>query len=482
MKKVRTRFAPSPTGYMHIGNLRTALYEYLLAKANGGDFILRIEDTDQERYVEGAIDLIYKTMHETGLAYDEGPDIGGDFGPYVQSERRDIYKKYAEQLVELGGAYYCFCDDDTLHEMREAQKSAGQTPKYDGRCKNLTPEEIQEKLASGVPYVIRQKIPSEGQTSFDDAVYGRITVENAELDENVLLKSDGLPTYNFANVVDDHLMEITHVVRGSEYLSSTPKYNLLYDSFGWEKPVYVHVSQIVKEGGVKYSKRNGDPSYEDFINMGYLKDALINFIALLGWSPGGEEEIYSLDELCRVFSVHGISKSPAVFDFKKLDWMNGEYIRKLTPEEFYEHAKPYIDQAVKSETADKKYLATLLQKRCEKFSDIPENLAFVDQVQDYEPDLYFSKKMKTNAETAKEYLPVIKTILEQTEDWTEQGVYDALMEYVNEKGIKNGLLMSPLRVALSGQRVTPGGGCEIACIIGKEETLSRLDMAIEKLR
>ena len=307
-------------------------------------------------------------------------------------------------------------------------------------------------------------------------------MENAELDENVLLKSDGLPTYNFANVVDDHLMEITHVVRGSEYLSSTPKYNLLYDSFGWEKPVYVHVSQIVKEGGVKYSKRNGDPSYEDFINMGYLKDALINFIALLGWSPGGEEEIYSLDELCRVFSVHGISKSPAVFDFKKLDWMNGEYIRKLTPEEFYEHAKPYIDQAVKSETADKKYLATLLQKRCEKFSDIPENLAFVDQVQDYEPDLYFSKKMKTNAETAKEYLPVIKTILEQTEDWTEQGIYDALMEYVNEKGIKNGLLMSPLRVALSGQRVTPGGGCEIACIIGKEETLSRLDMAIEKLR
>ena len=396
MTKVRTRFAPSPTGYMHIGNLRTALYAYLLAKANGGDFILRIEDTDQERYVDGAVDLIFKTMKETGLIHDEGPDIGGPYGPYIQSERRNIYKEYAQKLVELGGAYYCFCDKERLDALRAQQEAAKVMPKYDGHCARLSKEEIEEKLAAGVPYVIRQKIPRRGTTTFHDEIFGKITVDNATLDDNVLLKSDGLPTYNFANVIDDHLMNITHIIRGSEYLSSTPKYNLLYEAFGWEIPTYIHVSPVMKDAHKKLSKREGDASYEDFINKGYLKDAIINYIALLGWSPGGEQEIFTMDELIKAFNLEGISKSPAIFDVQKLNWLNGEYIRKMSSEEFHEMALPYIRQAVKNEAVDTRKISDLLHQRCEKLSDIPEQIDFFDTLPEYSPELYCHKKMKTN--------------------------------------------------------------------------------------
>ena len=378
MTKVRTRFAPSPTGYMHIGNLRTALYAYLIAKHNGGDFILRIEDTDQERYVDGAVDLIYRTMAETGLVHDEGPDIGGAYGPYVQSERLGIYREYAKKLVELGGAYYCFCDKERLDALRAQQEAAKLMPKYDGHCARLSKEEIEEKLKSGVPYVIRQKIPRRGTTTFYDEIYGKISVDNATLDDNILLKSDGYPTYNFANVIDDHLMNITHIIRGSEYLSSTPKYNLLYEAFGWEIPTYIHVSPVMRDAHKKLSKREGDASYEDFINKGYLKEAVLNYIALLGWSPGGEKEIFNLQEMIEAFDIKGISKSPAIFDPQKLDWLNGEYIRKLTPEAFYEKALPYLKQGIKREDIDLAKVAKLLHDRCEKLSDIPEQLDFID--------------------------------------------------------------------------------------------------------
>lgn len=479
-KKVRTRFAPSPTGYMHIGNLRTALYAWLLARKNGGEFILRIEDTDQERYVEGAVDLIYKTLEETGLTHDEGPDVGGDYGPYIQSERRGLYKQYAEKLVELGAAYYCFCDKERLEELRAVQTASKVPPKYDGHCSRLSKEEIEEKLKSGVPYVIRQKIPREGTTSFHDEVFGDITVDNATLDDNVLLKADGLPTYNFANVIDDHLMGITHVIRGSEYLSSTPKYNLLYEAFGWEIPVYIHCSPVMKDAQKKLSKREGDASYEDFINKGYLKDAIINYIALLGWSPGTEQEIFTLEELAQQFDVAGISKSPAIFDVNKLNWMNGEYIRKLSVEAFTEAAMPYYRQAVKREI-DYNMLSSLLHDRTEKFSDIPEQIDFIDAVPEYDNDLYVNKKMKTNEENSKQSLEAILPVLEGVDSWTHDAIHDALFALIEKLGVKNGVVLYPLRVALSGKKFTPGGGVELAELLGKEESIARIKAAIEKL-
>lgn len=479
--KIRTRFAPSPTGYMHVGNLRTALYAYLLSKHDGGDFILRIEDTDQGRYVEGAVDLIYKALKDTGLKHDEGPDIGGPYGPYIQSERRALYKEYAEKLVELGGAYYCFCDKERLDSVREAQEAAKLPPKYDGHCRSLSKEEVEEKLRSGVPYVIRQKIPKTGTTTFHDEVFGDITAPNDTLDDNILLKSDGLPTYNFANVIDDHLMHITHVIRGSEYLSSTPKYNLLYEAFGWEIPKYVHCSPVMKEAGKKLSKREGDASYEDFLAKGYLKDAILNYICLLGWNPGDDREIMSLEEMVEAFSVKGISKSPAIFDVEKLNWMNGEYIRKLSLEEFNKEAEPYYKQAVKR-NVDHMILSECLHDRTEKFSDIPAQLDFIDELPDYEIDLYTHKKMKTNPENSLESLERMLPVLESIDKWDGETIHEKLFELIAEMGVKNGIVLWPLRVALSGKAFTPGGGIELARLLGKDETLARVKKGIEKLK
>lgn len=479
-KVVRTRFAPSPTGFMHIGNLRTALYAWLLAKSQGGQFILRIEDTDQERYVEGAVDLIYRTMADTGLIHDEGPDKDGGYGPYIQSERRGIYKEYAEKLVELGGAYYCFCDKERLDELRAVQTASRMPTKYDGHCANLSKEEVEEKLKSGIPYVIRQKIPRSGTTTFHDEIFGDVTVDNETLDDNVLLKADGLPTYNFANVIDDHLMGITHVIRGNEYLASAPKYNLLYEAFGWEIPKYIHCSPVMRDASRKLSKRDGDASYEDFINKGYLKEAIINYVALLGWSPGTEQEIFTLDELVRAFDVSGISKSPAIFDVNKLNWMNGEYIRKLSLEEFNEKAMPYYKDTVKRDI-DYMFLSSLLHDRTEKFSDIPDNIDFIDALPEYSNELYVHKKMKTNEENSKEALENVLPVLEGLTDWTEEKIHDALFGLIEKLGIKNGLVLYPVRVALSGKSFTPGGAVELAILLGKDETILRIKKGIEKL-
>ena len=478
---VRTRFAPSPTGYMHVGNLRTALYAYLTAKSMGGKMILRIEDTDQERQVEGAVDIIYNTMRDTGLLWDEGPDIGGPVGPYVQSERMGIYKEYALKLVELGAAYYCFCDKERLEEVRELQKASGIAPQYDRHCRNLTPEEVQAKLDAGEPYVIRQKVPLEGTTTFDDVVYGSITVENSTLDDQILLKADGFPTYNFANVVDDHLMGITHVIRGSEYLSSAPKYNLLYEAFGWEIPIYMHCPPVMKDATHKLSKRNGDASYQDLVAQGYLKEAILNYILLLGWSPKGEKEVFSLPEMIEAFDIHGISKSPAIFDTVKLRFLNGEYIRALTPEQFHDMALPWIRKGVKREDVDTKLIGSLLQPRCEVLGDIPEQLDFIDELPDYSTDLYVSKKMKTNEETSLEILRQILPVMEAMDDFSDEAVHTAMFDLIAKLGVKNGYLLWPLRIALSGKQFTPGGGVEIAAILGKEESLKRLKKGIEKL-
>ena len=478
---VRTRFAPSPTGYMHVGNLRTALYAYLTAKSMGGKMILRIEDTDQERQVEGAVDIIYNTMRDTGLLWDEGPDIGGPVGPYVQSERMGIYKEYALKLVEAGAAYFCFCDKERLEEVRELQKASGIAPQYDRHCRNLTPEEVQAKLDAGVPYVIRQKVPLEGTTTFDDVVYGSITVENSTLDDQVLLKADGFPTYNFANVVDDHLMGITHVIRGSEYLSSSPKYNLLYEAFGWEIPTYMHCPPVMKDATHKLSKRNGDASYQDLVEQGYLKEAILNYILLLGWSPKGEKEVFSLQEMIDAFDIHGISKSPAIFDTVKLRFLNGEYIRALTPEQFHDMALPWIRKGVKREDVDTGLIASLLQPRCEVLGDIPEQLDFIDELSDYSNELYVSKKMKTNEETSLEVLRQILPVMEAMDDFSDEAVHTAMFDLIAKLGVKNGYLLWPLRIALSGKQFTPGGGVEIAAILGKEESLKRLKKGIEKL-
>ncbi len=482
-KVIRTRFAPSPTGYMHIGNLRTALYAYLFSKKNCGSFILRIEDTDQERYVEGAVDLIYKTMRETGLNYDEGPDIGGEYGPYIQSERRGIYKEYAVKLVDKGEAYYCFCSQDRLDNLRTKCESEKQTYKYDRHCLGLSKEEIEKNLNENMPYVIRQKMPTEGVTSFDDAVFGTISINNNELEDQILLKSDGLPTYNFANVVDDHLMNITHIIRGSEYLTSTPKYNLLYKAFGWDIPVYIHASPVMKDANKKLSKREGDASYEDFINKGYLKDAIINYIALLGWSPGGEKEIFSLDELTQAFDIGGISKSPAIFDVNKLNWLNSEYVKNLTFEEFHEYALPYYKGVINSENIELLKVSELLQARTEKFSDIPEMVDFIDILPQYGTDLYFHKKMKTDPENSlvnlKEMLPILEGIPDKA--WNKDAIHEVLFALIEKLGVKNGQMLWPLRVALSGKPTTPGGGIDLADILGKHESIKRLKQGIRLL-
>jgi glutamyl-tRNA synthetase len=476
-KQVRTRFAPSPTGYMHVGNLRTALYTYLIAKSKGGKFILRIEDTDQERYVEGAVDVIYNTLKDAGLIWDEGPDIGGPVAPYIQSERRHLYKKYAEELVEKGGAYYCFCDKERLEELRKIHEASGVSHKYDGHCRNLTKDEVTELLNSGNPHVIRQKIPAEGNTMFHDEIFGDITVDNTTLDDNILMKSDGLATYNFANVVDDHLMGITHVVRGLEYLSSAPKYNLLYKSFGWDIPVYIHCPHIMKDSTQKLAKRNRDTSYEDLIAKGYLKEALLNYIALLGWSPGGEREIYTLNELAEVFDISGISKSPAIFDINKLNWINGEYIRSMSLEKFHEKALPWIKQGVKSKV-NTMIIAEVLQPRCEKLSDIPEQLDFIDVLPEYAFELYINKKMKTDVETSLEALKAVKPILEAIQNWSKENIHAALFELIAQKGVKNGIILWPVRVAVTGKQFTPGGGIEICALLGKDESLRRIDKGI----
>ncbi len=480
-KKVRTRFAPSPTGYMHIGNLRTALFTYLIAKKNGGDFILRIEDTDQERYVEGAVDVIYNTLRDVGLNWDEGPDIGGPVGPYIQSERMGMFKQYAEELVKKGEAYYCFCDKDRLAELRDIQQASGITPMYDRHCRDLSPEEIQKNLDAGIPYVIRQKIPTEGTTTFHDEIYGDITVENSTLDDQILLKTDGMPTYNFANVVDDHLMGITHVVRGNEYLASAPKYELLYKAFGWEVPKYIHVEHIMKDKQHKLSKRDGDASYQDLMQKGYLKEAVLNYIALLGWAPKGEEEIFSLEELIQEFDISGLSKAPAIFDPMKLKAINGKYIKALSPEKFAEYAIPYIKQSVKREDVDLDRIASLLQARTEVFTDIPEQVDFIDTLPQYENSLYCHKKMKTDETTSLEALKQALPVLESIDDWTEENIHNALFSLVEALGVKNGYILWPVRVAVSGKAFTPGGAVELCAIIGKEDSLDRIRKGIAQL-
>ncbi len=481
MDTVRTRFAPSPTGYMHVGNLRTALYAYLMAKSKDGKFLLRIEDTDQERYVEGAVDIIYNTLRETGLVWDEGPDVGGPVGPYIQSERMGMYKEYALQLIASGHAYYCFCEKERLEEVRALQKASGMPTKYDGHCSRLTPEEVQQKLDAGTPYVIRQKMPQEGTISFEDEVFGLITVESSSLDDQVLIKADGMPTYNFANVVDDHTMGITHVIRGNEYLSSTPKYNLLYKSFGWEIPAYIHCAPVMKNATEKLSKRNGDASYQDLVAKGYLKEAVLNYIALLGWAPGGEEEIFTLEELIKVFAVSGISKSPAIFDNQKLRHINAEWIRRMTPDAFHQIALPWIEKTVVSSKIDTQFLATLLQARCEVLEDIPEQVDFFDQLPDYSTQLYVHKKMKTNEENSLESLKAILPVLEQVTDWTVENIHTALFDLIAQLEVKNGIILWPLRVAVSGKQFTPGGGVEMAYLLGKQATLERLAAGIQKL-
>ncbi len=480
-KRIRTRFAPSPTGYMHIGNLRTALYAYLIAKKDGGDFILRIEDTDQERYVEGAVDVIYNTLRIAGLNWDEGPDIGGPVGPYVQSERMGMFKSYAEELVKKGHAYYCFCDKCRLDEVRKAQEEAHLDPMYDRHCRDLSPEEVQAKLDAGVPYVIRQKMPLDGTTTFHDEIYGDISVENATLDDQVLIKTDGMPTYNFANVVDDHVMGITHVIRGNEYLSSAPKYNLLYEAFGWDVPVYIHCAPVMKDQQHKLSKRNGDASFQDLMAKGYLPEAVINYICLLGWAPTGEQEIYSLSELCEAFNIKGISKSPAIFDSMKLKAINAKYVAALTEEQYAEIAVPYIKEAVKRDIADMALLCRVLKPRTEIFTDIAEQIDFIDELPEYDLEMYRHKKMKTSPETALEALQKLLPVLENLETWTADSIHAAVFALIAELEVKNGWMLWPLRTAVSGKQCTPGGGTELCAILGKEETLRRIRIGIERL-
>ena len=476
--KARTRFAPSPTGYMHVGNLRTALYTWLIARHNHGTFILRIEDTDQGRLVEGAVDVIYKTMAECHLDHDEGPDVGGPTGPYVQTERRGLYGKYAELLVQKGGAYYCFC------EKTESEEDSGDFNRAADPCRGLSQDAVQANLAAGKPYVIRQRIPEDGSTTFHDVSFGDITVENKTLDDQVLLKRDGLPTYNFANVIDDHLMGITHVVRGSEYLSSAPKYNLLYESFGWEIPTYVHCSPVMRDAQHKMSKRHGDPSYEDLIAQGYLTDAVLNYVALLGWSPKGElseKEFFTIDELVQAFDISGISKSPAVFDIVKLKWMNAEYIKKLSAEDFFDKAEPWLKKAISNPNIDLRAVAALVQSRCEVLSDLPERVDFLDKVPPYSADLYVHKKSKTNLENSLTSLRAILPALESMDVWTNESLYEALVALAADLGVKNSVILWPLRVAVSGKASTPGGATEICAVLGKEESIARIKSGIALL-
>ena len=480
-KKIRTRYAPSPTGRMHVGNLRTALYEFLIAKHEGGDFIIRIEDTDQERLVEGAVDIIYRTMEGTGLIHDEGPDKDKGYGPYVQSERQatGMYLKYAKELIDKGEAYYCFCDKERLDSLK--QEVAGkEITVYDKHCLSLSKEEVEEKLKAGVPYVIRQNNPTEGKTTFKDELYGEITVDNSELDDMILIKSDGFLTYNFANVVDDHLMEITHVVRGNEYISSSPKYQRLYDAFGWESPVYVHLPLITDENHKKLSKRCGHSSYEDLIEQGFLSEAIVNYIALLGWSPEDNQEIFTLDELIEKFDYHNISKSPAVFDIVKLKWMNGEYIKAMDNERFYEMAMPYLKEVIKKDLDSYKIL-DMVKTRIEIFPDIKEHIDFFEELPEYDVAMYTHKKMKTDSAISLEVLKEVLPILEGTDDYSVDNLHDIIMEYIANKGIKNGTALWPIRTAVSGKQMTPAGAFEIMEVLGKEESLKRIKTGIEKL-
>lgn len=480
-QEVRARYAPSPTGMMHIGNLRTTLYEYLIAKSQGGKFILRIEDTDRERLVEGAEAVIYRTLQLTGLRHDEGPDVGGPYGPYVQSERLGSYLPYAEQLVREGKAYYCFCTRERLEALKEQNEGGG----YDRHCRDLPQAEVDRLLREKTPYVIRQKVPTEGSTTFHDAVFGDITVENSELDDQILMKTDGYPTYNFANVIDDHLMHITHVVRGSEYLSSAPKYNLLYEAFGWEVPTYVHLPLIMgknEDGSVsKLSKRHGATSFEELVNAGYLPEAIVNYIALLGWCPKENREMFALEELTQAFSVEGISKSPAVFDYDKLDWFNGEYIRALPPEEFERLATPWFDQAFGGKVFDSNLLASILQPRVIKLSDIPGMIAFFSELPAYDLSYFVNKKSKTDEAVSLSMLREAAERLQALPAWSQQGIHDALIEQAQALGVKNGTVMWPVRIAASGMLVTPGGAVEILAILGREEGLDRLRKAIARL-
>ena len=477
--EVRTRFAPSPTGYMHVGNLRTALYTWCIARHAHGKFLLRIEDTDQSRQVEGAVEVIYKTLRDCGLDHDEGPDVGGPVGPYVQTERRDTYLPYAKRLVERGHAYYCFCDKT------ESEEDSGDFTRKDDPCRDLSAEEVQRRLDAGMPWVIRQKIPHEGETTFHDEIFGDITAPNADLDDQVLIKRDGLPTYNFANVIDDHLMGITHVVRGSEYLSSAPKYNLLYEGLGWDVPSYVHCSPVMRDSQHKMSKRHGDPSYEDLIAQGYLTPAVLNYVALLGWSPKGENaerEFFTLPELAEIFEISGISKSPAVFDIEKLRWMNAEYMKKLTPDEFFEKAEPWLKKAISNPAVNLRQVAALVQSRCEILSDLPERVDFIDKLPDYEPELYIHKKSKTNLENSLETLTVLLPVLQAQDDWSNEALYETLVAVAAERGVKNSIILWPLRVAVSGKASTPGGATELCALLGKEESLRRIEAGIALLR
>ena len=482
MSKVRTRFAPSPTGRMHVGNLRTALYAYLIAKHEGGDFILRIEDTDQEREVEGAVDIIYRTLAKTGLVHDEGPDKDGGVGPYVQSERqaKHIYLDYAKQLIDKGEAYYCFCDKERLDSLKQTVAGKEITV-YDKHCLSLSKEEVEANLAAGKPYVIRQNNPRTGTTTFKDDIYGDITVDNAELDDMILIKSDGYPTYNFANVVDDHLMGITHVVRGNEYLSSSPKYNRLYEAFGWEVPEYIHCPLITNEEHQKLSKRSGHASYEDLIDQGFLSEAVVNFVALLGWSPQDNREIFSLPELVEAFDYHHINKAPAVFDYTKLKWMNGEYIKAMDFDKFYAMAEPYIKEVI-TKDYDLKKIAKMVKTRIEIFPDIKDHIDFFEKLPEYDVSMYTHKKMKTNAQTSLEVLTEVLPLLEKQDDYSNDALYAMLCDYVAQKGVKNGYVMWPIRTAVSGKQMTPGGATELMEVLGKEESIARIKKGIELLK
>ena len=477
MSKVRTRFAPSPTGFMHLGGLRTALYAFLYAKANGGDFILRIEDTDQQRYVEGAVELIYSSLLESGLKYDEGPDIGGNYGPYIQSERKHLYGEYAKKLVELGGAYYCFCTKERLESLTDENGNR----KYDKHCLKLSKEEVERRIASGEPYVIRQNIPTEGTSSYEDLIYGTIEVDYKELEDNVLIKSDGMPTYNFANVIDDHLMGITHVIRGTEYLSSTPKYNLMYDAFGWERPMYIHLPTIMKDATRKLSKRYGDANFDDFVSKGYLKEAIINYVALLGWAPKDNSEKMTLAEMIEKFTLDGISKSPSIFDEVKLRWLNGEYIKALSDEEFFEQARPFLEKSKVNGVFDLKKIAKLLHSRVDVLGEIPEKIDWLAELAPYDLALFDNKKNKTSAEVAKDLLPKIKEIIATIDEFENDKIFATLSEKAGELGVKSGAIFWVLRIAITGQSVTPGGATELASLIGKEETLKRIDYSLSLL-
>ncbi len=478
---VRTRFAPSPTGYLHLGGLRTALYTYLFAKKNGGRFILRIEDTDQEREVPGAVELIYKSLRQAGLYYDEGPDVGGDYGPYIQTQRRGLYLPYAMRLVESGAAYPCFCTKEQLQQRRDAACAKGEQWKYDKHCLRLPKQEAMRRMQSGEPFVIRQNVPETGVASFDDALYGHVEAPCDTLDDNVLIKADGLPTYNFANVIDDHLMGITHVMRGTEYLSSTPKYNLLYEAFGWQAPTYIHLSPVMKDASRKLSKRYGDPSFEDLLAQGYVKDAIINFIALLGWSPGDEREFFTMDELVEAFDLRGLSKAPAIFNTEKLVWFNHEYISRMPFEAYLEAATPWFDKALAGKGIDYRRLAELMHTRTEVFDRVPDMVRFLAELPEYDAALYTHKKMKTDPAVALSALQLARPALAALPDFSEEAVKEALMALTAANGMKTGQMMWPVRIALSGLASTPGGATEIACLLGKDEALRRIDKGIRML-